>query len=277
LMSRLGSAKFGNFGDFGSSTSSVTGKGSLGPLNSKPKDTLNSKNTPKVEVNDYVPKRFGLRYNPPTIIVEYLVPSSGKLYHHKVKIPHLNADSDTLDTLDILKKKHSQYFGGNKIADNQITDFIERLKKKLPGGSTVGTFLTSDGFGENKKDSGMKLGKLAPLTSNKPTNNLSSFDINKATPNSKNASAEKAKNSGGNNFWEFDDLEDLEEEDAEEKVDYNNTNLNKLSKEELQKHKNKMDVLFNKNQKKPGDSGFVYDKQQEFVPNEENEWDEEDF
>jgi centrosomal protein CEP19 len=272
-MSRIGSTKFGNFGDFGSTTSSMMGKGSLGPLNSKPKDVSNSKNTPKVEANDYVPKRFGLRYNPPTIIVEYLVPSSGKLYHHKIKIPHLKADSDTWDTLDIIKKKNSQYFGVNKIADNQITDFIERLKKKLPGGSTVGTFLTSDGFGENKKDSGMKLGKLTPSTSNKPTNNLSSFDTNKATPNSKNASAEKAKNNGGNNFWGFDDLEDLEEDD-EEKVDYNNTNLNKLSKEELQKHKDKMSVLFNKNQKKPGDSGFVYDKQEEFVANEDNEWDE---
>jgi len=117
---------------------------------------------------------------------------------------------------------------------------------------------------------------------NKSNNNLGSFDINKnkagsTSINSKTASNEKPKddkkNAGDNNFWAFDDLEDLEED--EEKLDYNNENLNKLSKEELQKHKSKMDVLFNKNQKKPGQSGFIYDKQEEFIPKDENEWDEE--
>jgi len=42
----------------------------------------------------------------------------------------------------------------------------------------------------------------------------------------------------------------------------------------LKKHKDKMTVLFNKNQKKPGDPDFVYDKQEEFDPQEDNEWDE---
>jgi len=278
-MSRIGSAKFGAFGDFGSSAPSVTGKGNLGLLNSKPKDALNSKSVPKVEPNDYVPKRFGLRYNPPTIIIEYLVPSSGKLYHHKVKVSNLKADSDTKDTLETLKKKHPIYFGGNKVSDSQIADFIDKLKKKISGSSIGGTFLTSDMFGENKKESNLKVGKAEPLTlslPNKPNNNLGSFDINKAKagPTAVNSKTPKDdKKDGGNNFWAFDDLEDLE--DDEEKVDYNCTNLNKLSKEELEKHKNKMSVLFNKNQKKPGDSGFVYDKQQEFVPKDENEWDEE--
>ena len=35
-----------------------------------------------------------------------------------------------------------------------------------------------------------------------------------------------------------------------------------------------MDVLFSKNQKKPGDPDFVYDLQEDFNPREENEWDE---
>ena len=33
---------------------------------------------------DYDPKRFGLSYDPPQIIIEYQKPSSGKLYHHKI-------------------------------------------------------------------------------------------------------------------------------------------------------------------------------------------------
>jgi len=55
---------------------------------------------------------------------------------------------------------------------------------------------------------------------------------------------------------------------------YNSTNLNKWTKAELDKHKQKMDVNFLKNQKKPSDRDFIYDKQEEFDPQEENEWDE---
>jgi len=273
-MSRIGSTKFGGFGDLGTSSS---GKSSLAPLNSKAKDLPSSKNVPKIEPNDFVPKRFGLRYTPPTIIVEYLVPSSGKLYHHKMKMSNLKADSSTFDALDALKKRHPLYFSGNKIADNQITDFIDRLKKKLQGNSTTGSTFLTGGFGENK-DSGAKLGKLAPISSSpstKQNNNLTSLDANKAkggVGTSKLGSAEKKKDAG--NFWDFEDLEDLEDED-EEKIDYDSTNLNKLSNEELQKHKDKMTVLFSKNQKKPGDKDFVYDKQEEFEGTENNEWDEE--
>jgi len=284
-MSRLGSSNFGAFGSLGGASSSASGKGSLASLNSKPKDATSTKNAPKIDANDYVPKRFGLKYSPPTIIVEYLVPSSGKLYHHKFKISNLKADSDTWDTLDALKKKHHQYFSGNKVADNQITDLIDKLKKKLKESVPSGTFLTSGGFGENKSDTGSKLGKLASLGSSLPgkqANNLASLDANKSkgglgSLNSKTASNDKKKDDkkDGNNFWAFDDLEDLDDEEDEEKIDYNATNLNKLSKEELQKHKNKMDVLFNKNNKKPGDPGFEYDKQEEFVPKDDNEWDDE--
>ena len=106
----------------------------------------------------------------------------------------------------------------------------------------------------------MKPGSFAPINSNlsyKP-NGFNS---------GKGQDTQKAKRD-----WDFEDLEGSEEED----IDYNKVNLNKLSKEEVQKHKDKMDVLFNKNNKKPGDPGFVYDKQEEFQPELDNEWDEED-
>jgi len=264
-MSRIGNTNLGAFGGYSSSSAA-----------SKAKDASNSKNASKIEPNDYVPKRFGLKFGPPTIIVEYLIPSSGKLYHHKIKLSHLKSDSDTWDALEAIKKKNPLYFAGNKIADDQITDLINRLKKKLQGSSVGGTFLTGSEFGENK-DSGSKLGKLAPLNSTasaKQNNNLTSLDnkVKGATASNSKAKDDK-KNDAGNNFWAFDDLEDLEED--EEKADYGTKNLNKLSNEELQKHKNKMDVLFNKNQKKPGDGDFVYDKQEEFAATEDNEWDEE--
>jgi hypothetical protein len=90
---------------------------------------------------------------------------------------------------------------------------------------------------------------------------------------SSSVKTEKEKKDG-NGFWDFEEI-DLDESDEEApKVDYNTTNLNKLSKDELDKHKKQMDKTFNKNQKKPGDIGFIYDKQEEFQPKEPNEWDD---
>jgi hypothetical protein len=36
--------------------------------------------------NDYMPKRFGISYNPPQIVVEYQKLSNNKLYHNKIKL-----------------------------------------------------------------------------------------------------------------------------------------------------------------------------------------------
>jgi hypothetical protein len=63
--------------------------------------------------------------------LEYLVPSTGKLYHHKMKIRHLTADSNTQDTIEYLKKRHPLYFMPNKLNPKQLTGLIERLKFKL--------------------------------------------------------------------------------------------------------------------------------------------------
>jgi len=41
------------------------------------------------------------------IVLEYLVPSTGKLYHHKMKLRHLKPDSDTNEMLEYLKKETS--------------------------------------------------------------------------------------------------------------------------------------------------------------------------
>lgn len=51
---------------------------------------------------------------------------------------------------------------------------------------------------------------------------------------------------------------------------------NKLDQETLNKKKKEMDKMFVKNQKKPDDNDFVYDVQEDFFPNKENEWDMED-
>jgi len=277
-MFKTGAAKFGAFAD--NTTSSYT----FGKTSTTTKDSNTKSSGPKFEPTDFVPKRFGLKYDPPSIILEYLIPSTGKLYHHKLKMPQLKANSDTNDTLEALKKKHHHYFAGNKISDTQIKTLVDKLKKKLEGTSTS-TFITGNDFGDNKKDN-RGFGSLPTkqtITSAATSKGLGSLDAGKdkfdsgKQNNSKTLSLPEKKKEdkksvdAGNNFWDFEDVEDLEEDNE---VDYNTTNLNKLSKEELDRHKAKMNNTFSKNQKKPGDAGFIYDKQEEFVPCQDNEWDE---
>ena len=80
---------------------------------------------------DYQPKRFGLKFDPPTIVLEYLVPSTGKLYHHRMRLRSMTPDSRTLDLLNHLKKRHSMYLNTSKISEDQLKDLIEKLKKRL--------------------------------------------------------------------------------------------------------------------------------------------------
>jgi len=101
---------------------------------------------------------------------------------------------------------------------------------------------------------------------------ISSTGFNKKEEKKPEIKKQGSANSA-NGFWEFEEI-GLDEDEDDKRVDYHNTNLNKLSKAELDKHKAKMEVGFSKNQKKPGDRDFVYDKQEEFDPQEENEWDE---
>jgi centrosomal protein CEP19 len=67
---------------------------------------------------DYQPKRFGLQYNPPMIVLEYLVPSTGKLYHHKMRLHRLTASADPQPFLEYLKNRHSVYLSHTKINDD---------------------------------------------------------------------------------------------------------------------------------------------------------------
>lgn len=41
--------------------------------------------------------------------MEYLVPTTGKLYHHKMRLSKLQKDTKVSDALEYLKKKHSTY------------------------------------------------------------------------------------------------------------------------------------------------------------------------
>lgn len=180
---------------------------------------------------DIIPKRFGLNFNPPTIILEYLVPQSGKLYHHKMKILKLKYNTKPSDALDYLKKKHYQFFMGDKISDEQIIDLIKKLQKRL---------------------------EEAEIGADQKTSKVGSYPFKKDTTTQNKAKDSKVQFSQNKMEVECDEYmkeQEEEEEDSDkedEKVDYQNFNLNKLTNEELKKHKDKMEKTFQRNSLKPG-------------------------
>lgn len=80
--------------------------------------------------NDYEPKRFGLRYNPPQIVIEYFKPSIKKLFHHKIRLYKLKQDSKIEDIVKELFEKHSKYLS-EKIKKQQLESLVEKLKNNI--------------------------------------------------------------------------------------------------------------------------------------------------
>ena len=64
-------------------------------------------------------------------MLEYLVPSTGKLYHHKMRLRMLTGDSDVEEMLAYLEKRHPLYFVNRKLSKDQIRDLIKRLKFRV--------------------------------------------------------------------------------------------------------------------------------------------------
>ena len=80
--------------------------------------------------NDYDPKRFGISYNPPQIVVEYNKVSRNKLYHHKIKIKNLSKETKISDIVDEIYKKHGPYLNNKKVNKVKIIQLIEKLRQK---------------------------------------------------------------------------------------------------------------------------------------------------
>ena len=65
------------------------------------------------------------------IVLEYLVPSTGKLYHHKMKLRQLTGDSNADEMLLYLEKRHPLYFVQRKLSKPQIKNLLKKLIFKI--------------------------------------------------------------------------------------------------------------------------------------------------
>ena len=226
----------------------ATNKKEKGGKRNKPR------NEDLVDADDYMPKRFGLKYDPPTIVLEYMVMSLGKLYHHKMKLLRLKPDSDINEMIDYIYSRHSFYVKENVVSRQQLSNLVVRLQKRM-----------------------QLKGNKAAKKENKAPKNMKKTEVpvkrthEEAIPNSYLPSVTQKKAKPAANEWGDDDWgDDWGDNNDNEEKDYHNYDLNKLTTEELKKEKAKMDENFEKNRKKPEDQDFEYDVRKDFTPaNEE--------
>lgn len=248
---------------------------------------------------DFDPRRFGLKFNPPTIILEYL--SKGKLYHHKLRLRKLTAHSDINEELTTLRYKHGVYL--THVGDKQLLALISKVQSHLKAEAfsrnnqpaptktaaqilkentnTYGNDEYEDDFEELlENELGSNFGSKQTAANNAPKTSWSTTAAKKGAVEADDfmdIDDDEDENYGGNTQKQSPGVKAAYGEEDDEDIDYQTTNLNKLSPEEVAIHKAKMDVGYKANLKKPGDPGYVYDVEEDFSPNKKCEWDDDDF
>ena len=211
----------------------------------------------KFNINDYTPKRFGLNYNPPQIILEYLTPSTGKLYHHKMRIHKLNQDKKTADIMKELYDRHQQYLDKKKVNPNQIIKLIEKIKSNFKPREK------KEVKKEEKKEENKEEIKEVKNEGKKEEKKEDITEIKKEEIKEEKKEEKK------------DDDDDEDEYNFDE---FNDEDLNKLSDEELNEKKNEMNKYFDKNSIKVGDPNYQYDVRKDFNHEEyAAEWDDDSY
>ena len=204
------------------------------------------RNDDLVDTDDYMPKRFGLKYNPPTIVLEYMVMSLGKLYHHKMKLLRLKPDSDVNEMVDYLYNRHGFYIKEEVVSRQQIANLVVRLQKRLEG--------------ENSQRSAPKKPQAkAPQKSIVTSNPIPSSYLPSVAQKKP-----KASNGWDDNGWGDNNSDGWGSDANEQAKDYDNFDMNKLSLDEVAIEKAKMDKEFEKTRLKPEDAEFEYDVREEF-------------
>lgn len=319
--------------------------------------------------SDIFPKRFGLRYEPAQIVLEWLQPSSGKLFHRVMGLSKLKRDSDPEKIVQKLREKNCAYLADDKVTTDQLVSLISKLQRgtqcppsgaepergtdstKSHADSPLGSvyaqrgnqFLKSLGFGEvpsggsaagvsagaqiESSGGGLIPSSIGEVTSSgllaavgslgdelgagSPTLGGAKTPQEERSPSGSKAGGggkEQAAEKHADKDKEFDDLlgnllgddeespycDSFESEPVSpglrgspprvpctrrdligiEGFDYDNFDLNKLTKQQVDVHKKAMDKSFLQNQLQPGDPDFVFDSRRDFEPPEQVcEWD----
>ncbi len=237
--------------------------------------------------NDYIPKRFGLNYSPPQIVIEYLAPSTGKLYHHKMRLHKFKKEKNNAEIIKELYERHQIYLDKKKVSSEQLVRLIERLKQN---------FVPRKKKNENKKEEEknqenkqkveikkeIKKEEKKEIKPEEKSSEMEDFDFGEVESSMKSEEKKKEKEKEPEKKiekkLEKKNNEELEEEEEYGFDEFEDEDLNKLNDSELKKKKAEMDIGFEKNNIKKGDANFKYDIRKEFDHEQyAAEWDEESY
>ena len=86
-------------------------------------------------------RRFALKYDPPTVILEYR--TSEGLFHYRMRIKNLTSQMDPDDVTKALFEHHPRYLDVNKVKFSQVRRLVEQLMRKLAPDAKHATGATS--------------------------------------------------------------------------------------------------------------------------------------
>jgi centrosomal protein CEP19 len=240
--------------------------------------------------NDYIPKRFGLNYSPPQIVIEYLAPSTGKLYHHKMRLHKFKKEKNNGEIIKELYERHQVYLDKKKVSSEQLIRLIERLKQNFVPRKKKNDAKKEENKNDEKKEIKKEVKQEEKKEEKKEEKSSeieedfdfgeveSSMKEEKEKEKDKDKKKEIEKKKEVKKKKEKNDPE-LEEEEEEYGFDeFEDEDLNKLNDSELKKKKAEMDVEFEKNNIKKDDANFKYDIRKEFDHEQyAAEWDDESY
>ena len=206
------------------------------------------------------PTRLALLLEPPTIVVEFTKGSDDgiargngpkpKRYIRRFKLRKVSDTCDAAKTVKRLQKMAPEYLGPKIVDTAQLTRLVGRLLSHKKG---------ENGSKENSVQNGNASKGKATVDSEE-----------REAPSE--AGGEKKTNS-----FVADDDADASDKDSADR--FEGVDLNKVSQFELAMAKKRMDENFFKNRLKPGDEGYVHDKQVVFDDDDmdsDNSWDDEE-
>ena len=243
--------------------------------------------------NDYIPKRFGLNYSPPQIIIEYLAPSTGKLYHHKMRLHKFTKEKNNAEIIKELYERHQVYLDKKKVSSEQLIRLIEKLKQNFVPRKKKNENKKEEAKNEEKKEIKKDIKKEEKNEEKKEEKSSeieedfdfgeveSSMKEEKEKDKDKKKEPEKPKEEKLKPVEKKKEKNDPELEEEEEEYgfdEFEDEDLNKLNDSQLKKKKAEMDVEFEKNNIKKGDANFQYDIRKEFDHEQyAAEWDDESY
>ena len=85
------------------------------------------------------PLRFGVRYRPPSLALEYRADSTGLVELKEIALEWVRDDSKADDVYDELVKAHDLYLGAHTVSVSQVKRLIQMLIANLKFWATMPT------------------------------------------------------------------------------------------------------------------------------------------